>query len=338
MSALAAGSVAATLSAGGITAGAALQEELLPAWPAWLTSPLAWRVAVSVLGVLLIWIAGRVIRKYLGRWIRDPGSRYVARKAVHVVAVVAALLFAASVLLEGISGLGLTLGVAGAGLAFALQEAILSVAGWLAISFGGYYRTGDRVRVGDVTGDVIDISVLRTTLFEVGEWVTGDMYNGRVARVANAAVLRKPVYNYSGDFPFLWDEIQVPIRHGSDRAKAREILERAVRETVGDYVARAQATWRILMRKYLLAEGDVEPKVHLTVDENWLTYTVRYVAEYRGRRAEKDELWRRVLDGIDEAGADVRLAVAAQEITVTDDSEIGVRREGGDRGEGDGPG
>ena len=337
MSALAVGSVAATLTpTGGVAAGvAALQAELLPAW---LASALARRVGISVVGLVLIWTAARLIRRYLSRWIQDPGSRYVARKAVNVVAAVAAMLFVAAVLLEGISGLGVALGVAGAGLAFALQEAILSVAGWLAISFGGYYRTGDRVRVGDVTGDVIDVSVLRTTLFEVGEWIRGDMYNGRVARVANAAVLRKPVYNYSGDFPFLWDEIHVPIRHGSDRAKAREILERAVRETVGDYVPRAQATWRTLMRKYLLAEGDVEPKVHLTADENWLTYTVRYVAEYRGRRAEKDELWRRVLDGIEEAGADVRLAVAAQEITVTDDSEIGVRRGGGDRREDDGYG
>ena len=70
------------------------------------------------------------------------------------------------------------IGVAGAGIAFALQEIIASFAGWFAIALSNFYRTGDRVQLGGIKGDVIDIGVLRTTLMEVGEWVKGDLYTG----------------------------------------------------------------------------------------------------------------------------------------------------------------
>lgn len=300
--------------------------------PPWLVSPAAQRVLVGVVGLLLIWLTARLVRRSLGRWIQDAASRYRARKAVNFAAMVAALLFLASLLLQRVGGLGVTLGVAGAGLAFALQEAILSVAGWLALSFGGYYRTGHRVRVGGVTGDVIDVSVLRTTLFEVGDWVGDDHYNGRVVRVANAAVLREPVYNFSGDFPFLWDEISVPIRHGSDRERTRELLRSAVEETVGDYVPEARATWKRLTRKFMLREADVEPKVRLRADENWLTFTVRYAVDHRRRGAVRDELWRRFLDAIEATDGAVRLAVTSQEIGFDPEAELRVRRPEGEGG------
>ncbi|MCB0784290.1 MAG: mechanosensitive ion channel, partial [Flavobacteriales bacterium] len=75
---------------------------------------------------------------------------------------------------------------------------------------------GDRVQLGGIKGDVIDIGVLRTTLMELGEWVDGDLYNGRMVLVANSFVFKEPVFNYSADFPFLWDELKVPVQYGAD--------------------------------------------------------------------------------------------------------------------------
>lgn len=299
--------------------------ELLPPW---LPPTLVIRALVALAGVAAIWLGTRLLRRSLARWIDDARTRYRAGKAVNIVGLAAAVLFVAFVLLDRLTGLGVAVGVTGAALAFALQEPLLSLAGWLAVALGGYYRTGDRVRLGGVTGDVIDITLLRTTLFEVGSGTDGENYSGRVVRVSNAAVFREPVYNFSGDFPFLWDSIEVPIRHGSDRERARELLEEAVRTTVGDYVPQAESTWKRLRRKYMLAEANVEPTVRLSVDQDWLTYTVRYTADYRRRVAVRDELWRRVLDAVD--GTDgVQIATAAQEITVVPGSEVTVRRAGG---------
>lgn len=306
-------------------------SELLPPW---LPPALAERLLAGLVGLGAIWLAARLLRRSLSRWIEDPGSRYRARKAVNVVALTAAAVFVAFVVVDRLTGLGVFLGVTGAAVAFALQQPLLAVAGWLALGFGGYYRTGDRVRVGGVTGDVIDISLLRTTIFEVGGADgEGQTYSGRVVRVSNAEVLRQPVYNYSGDFPFLWDTLEVPVRHGSDRERARELLEEAAEDVVGDYVPEAQGTWRRLRRKYYLAESDVGPGVHVSADQNWLTYTVRYPSHYRRRLAVRDALWRRILDAVDAAG-DVRIATAAQEVTVAPGSELTVRTENDPASEG----
>lgn len=292
--------------------------------PPWLPPALAERILLAVAGVLAIWLAARIIRHSLSRWIGDAATRYRARKVVNALALVAGLLVVTFVLLDRLTGLGVTLGLVGAGVALALQQPLMSLAGWLALALGGYYRAGDRVQVGEVVGDVIDVTFLRTTIFEVGGSPTVAGYSGRVVRVSNSAVLTEPVYNFSGDFPFLWDGIDVPIRHGSDRAAARGLLEEAVRETVNDYVPRAQATWRRLRRRYRLSEANVEPSVRMVADENWLTFSVRYVVDYRRRLSVKDELWSRSLEAI-ETAEDVELATAAQDITVTPDSEITVR-------------
>jgi small-conductance mechanosensitive channel len=79
---------------------------------------------------------------------------------------------------------------------------IASVAGWMAVSFGGFYKVGDRVELGGIKGDVIDIGILRTTIMQIGEWVSSDQYNGRIVRVANSFVFKEPVFNYSAEFPF----------------------------------------------------------------------------------------------------------------------------------------
>ena len=295
--------------------------ELLPPW---LPPALAERVLVGLAGITAIWLGARLLRRSTSRWIEEPDTQYRVRRAINAFALAAGVLFVAFVVVDRVTGLGVTLGLVGAAVAFALQQPLLSVAGWLALAFGGYYRAGDRVRVGGVTGDVVSISLLRTTIFEVGEETSAGGYSGRVVRVANADVLTKPVYNYSGDFPFLWDGITVPIKHGSDRSAAREALELALRETVSDEVPEARDTWRQLRRKYRLPKADVEPRVGLAADENWLSYTLRYVVDYRRRGPVKRALWERVLAAV-EGADDVELAVTSQEITVTSDSSLTVR-------------
>lgn len=161
---------------------------------------------------------------------------------------------------------------------------------------------------------MIDIGVLRTTLMECGQWVDGDLNNGRIVRVANSFVFKEPVVNYSADFPFLWDEIKAPVRFGSDRALAREILVRAANELTSDMVREAKTTWAAMVRKYRIEEARVEPLVTLIANDNWIEFTVRYVVDFRRRRALKDYLFSRILDDIDATNGKVALASATFEL------------------------
>ncbi len=226
------------------------------------------------------------------------------------------IVFITLVFSDRLSSLTVALGVAGAGIAFALQEVIASIAGWFAISFANFYRVGDRVQLGGIKGDVIDVAILRTTLMEIGEWVKGDQYSGRIVRIANSFVFKEPVFNYSGDFPFLWDEIAVPIKYGSDHRLARQILQKVVDEEIGEYSRKATESWRAMVKKYIVEEASVKPVIILALNDNWMEYTVRYVVDFKQRRGTKDRLYTRLLDEFTDT--DGRVAIASTTIQLVE--------------------
>lgn len=280
----------------------------------WLEDPLAGKVATAVIGVVVVYVLGRLLTRAVQRYVPDNAMKYRARKVVSSIVYLMSIVLIITVFSDRLVGVTVAFGVAGAGITFALQEVIASVAGWVALSFGNFYRPGDRVQLGGIKGDVIDIGVLRTTLMEMGDWVAGDLYNGRIVRIANSYVFKEPVFNYSADFPFLWDEITVPIRYGSDWKLARETLVKVADEVCKDYALESRQAWLDAVSKYRLEEARVEPMVTMTVTDNWLSFTVRYIVDYRRRRTVKDLLFTRILEEVDASKERLRIASATFEV------------------------
>lgn len=276
-----------------------------------LFDPVVGKITAAIVGLLFIYIIMRVVRSNLiNRRIKQPAVRNHARKILNLVGYVLAFLYVTSVFSDSLGQLTVLFGVLGAGIAFALQEVVTSIAGWAALSLGNFYRSGDRVQLGGIRGDVIDIGLLRTTVVELGGWINGDLYNGRVVRIANSFVFKEPVFNYSADFPFLWDEIVIPVKHGDNRAMAREIITRVVQEVVGDYTSQADSAWSLMLARYAVEDASVEPTVTMIANDNWLEYTVRYVVDYKKRRSTKDVLFNRILDEFDASDGQVNFASA----------------------------
>jgi len=147
----------------------------------------------------------------------------------------------------------------------------------------------------------------------MGQW---RLVQRRVVRVANSFVFKEPVYNYSGDFPFLWDEINLPVRYGSDDQITRDILRRIAEEIVGDYSKLATASWENMVKKFLIEDAQVTPMITMTADENWMTYSLRYVVDFKRRRITKDRLYSRAVEEIDKTGGKVSIASSSTEIKV----------------------
>ncbi len=267
-------------------------------------------IIIVIIGIVLIWVILRLIQRGLTRRIRDNDNRYRTKKFISFAGYLFSVILITIVYSDKLGGLTVALGVAGAGIAFALQEVIVSVAGWLAVIFGGFYHTGDRVQLGGIKGDVIDIGVLRTTMMEMGQWVDGDLYNGRIVRVANSFVFKEPVFNYSADFPFLWDEITIPIKYGSDYALAEKILYEAANEIVGAYTEKARSTWKHMVNKYMIEDASTQPMVTLVANDNWVEFTLRYAVDYKKRRSTKNALFRKILMEVEASGRKVMFASA----------------------------
>ena len=273
---------------------------------AWFLVPTVVKVVGTLGGILVIVGITRVIQFFLRR-LESSDNRYRLRKLANALGTSAAIILVLVVFSDKLGNLTVALGVAGAGVALALQEVIASAAGWVTLSVGKFYSAGDRVQLGGIVGDVIDISVLRTTLMETGQWVKGDLYNGRIVRVANSFVFKEPVFNYS-DFNFLWDEITVSIKHGSDYKLARDILQRIADDTLVGVVPEAKKAWHGMVNRYLIEDARIEPKVTLLLNEKGIEFTVRYVTDYKDRRSTKDKLFTRVLEEIDSTGGKIVLA------------------------------
>jgi small-conductance mechanosensitive channel len=189
-----------------------------------LNEPFYVKILIGFVGAAIILGLAQLLQRTLTKSIENPDLRYRSRKMVVFLGYILILLFLAGVFSNQLHSVVVALGVASAGIAFVLQEVIVSIAGWLAISSGRFYNIGDRVQLSGTVGDVIDIGVFSATLMEVGEWIKADQYSGRVVRIANSFVFTEPVYNFSADFPYLWDEIVLPVKYGSNIQMVRSIL------------------------------------------------------------------------------------------------------------------
>ncbi|MCF8462091.1 MAG: mechanosensitive ion channel family protein [Flavobacteriales bacterium] len=288
-----------------------------------LFNPMVGKLATIFIGLAIIWMLIKAVQKNLLSRIHETDNRYRAKKIGTFSGYILTILLIAIVFSDKLGGFTVAIGVAGAGIAFALQEVIASFAGWMAIMFGGFYKSGDRVQLGGIKGDVMDIGVLRTTIMETGQWVDGDLYNGRIVLIANSFVFKEPVFNYSGEFPFLWDEIKIPVQFGSDYDLAKTILEEVGIEVAGDLTSQSMEKWKQLQNKYMLENAQTEPLVSLIANDNWVEMTLRYVVGYRKRRATKTELFTKILKRVDATNGKVKFASAT--FHLVEAPEINVR-------------
>jgi small-conductance mechanosensitive channel len=282
----------------------------------WLNEPVFVKVIIGVAGVLVILVLVHLLQRTLTKSIENNDLLYRMRKSLAFLGYILAILFLAGEFSNQLHSVMVALGVASAGIAFALQEVIVSIAGYLAISFGRFFKIGDRIQLSGTVGDVIDVGVFSTTLMEIGEWVKSDQYSGRVVRVANSFVFTEPVYNFSADFPYLWDEIVLPIKYSSDIPMARSILQQAAEDVVSEYTQPAQAHWKEMYKKYHLEHENIDPVVTLIANDNWLEFTLRYIVDYKKRRIIKDNLFEEIINKIERT--DGKVAIASSTLQLVD--------------------
>jgi len=271
------------------------------------------KLIFSLLALTLTLVVNRVARNLLKVRVKDPAHMHTLYMLIRN-----SIFFAGSVVVLIIwlgvgSNFTVAMGILGAGIAFASQEVIGSFAGYVNIVTGNLFRIGDRVRIGNVMGDVLDISILRTTVMEIGEWVRADQYTGRIVTLANRVVFSDPVFNYTQHWPYLWDEIMIPITYNSDWRRAGETMVEHGREYTSHLQAQAQAELGDLVKRYPVHEATVEPTLYIVMTDNWIEMTLRYVVEAHKRREVKGQLHHELLRHF-ESEADITVASVTMEI------------------------
>ncbi len=271
------------------------------------------KLFLSLLALVLMLIVQHGVRNLLRAQIKEPTRVHtlymMTRNSLFIVGGIIILF----IWLGSGSNFGVAMGILGAGIAFASQEVLGSLAGYVNIVTGDLFQIGHRVRIGNVVGDVLDVSILRTTVMEIGEWVRADQYTGRIVTVANRVVFSEPVYNYTQHWQYLWDEIVIPITYTSDWRRAGEVMLEHGRGYTADFQSQAQAELSALIEDYPVHETAVEPTLYIVMTDNWIEITLRYVVEARERRRVKGQLHKELLQCF-ESATDITVASMTVEI------------------------
>ncbi|MEX1002843.1 MAG: mechanosensitive ion channel family protein [Crocinitomicaceae bacterium] len=277
--------------------------------------PTSTNIIKYLIWIALIFLIVAWARRLLKKKLPEKGSiKYKSQKGVEVIGYILAVLLTISYFTGSIKDFGLAIGLLTAGITITLQELILSIAGSFYIFFVKVYKPGDRIEINGIKGDVIDIDSIYTTMMEIGEWISSDNYSGRIVKLSNAFVFKGPVYNYSSDFPFVWDEFDLPIRHGSDIELAKTIIIEVAQENLSEYVKDSMQDWKTIVEKYYIEDAQVDPSLAITLTDNWVQFNLRYIVDYKKRRYTKNLLNQEIAKRIQATNGKVTLASATFEI------------------------
>ncbi len=268
------------------------------------------KIIIILASALIIWLISRGVKKLFFARTTNKENRYRLNKVISFFAYFLLFLVIINTFSDDPKDWSIFAGAAGAGITIALQDVVLSFVAWFSIMFGGIFKAGDRVKIDGVTGDVISIGVLRTTIMEIGDWIKSDRYNGRMVYVANSSIFKNPVYNYSGDFPFIWDEIEVPLHYSSNLKEAKNIIYNVALNHTKELAQESQQDWQELGGDYYINSTKTTPVVSTSIAGDHVNLKVRFVLDSLRKEISKSKVTEDILKEIKQHSNDVKIVGA----------------------------
>jgi small-conductance mechanosensitive channel len=264
--------------------------------------PIIRRVLVGALAIVGVLMVLKIIKTYLVQAVTSSAARYNLNRVLNLLAGLGIVFIVLSLLFANWYTAVVSFGLISLILGFALQTPITSFIGWIYLMVKTPYRVGDRIRIGDATCDVIDVSYLDTTLWEFGGQLLSTTHHpsGRIIKFPNSKVLNSSVYNYSWSlFPYIWNDIKLQIAYQSDLKFVAHVMQTAAEEEVGEAMMERVEVYRELLSQTPVDALEVQerPVVVFRVGENtWIEAIVRYLVEPRRAGTVKTRLIKKILD------------------------------------------
>ena len=290
--------------AGCIAAYFLIGTKVIPLPPS--TVDVVWRILRGTALIVIVLTIARAVSIYgLGR-IEDPSTRFTLQRILHLVVALAITVIGISIIFVNWYAALAAFGIGSIIIGLAVQTPMKSFIAWIYILVRQPYRVGDRIQIGEATGDVIDVGYLDTTLWEFGgKYISGDHPSGRVIKFPNEQVLDEIVYNYSWPlFPYIWNEIKFPVAFNADLEFIASTMQKVTEEELGKEMIDRVQTFRDLLSRTPVDELEVHerPRVIFRVSENtWLEAIVRYLVSPREAGRVKTRLIKKLLAALNAA-------------------------------------
>ena len=261
--------------------------------------PFLQRLDKTAIAIVLLLAIAKTVDVYAIGSIDSPVAKYNLRRVAKLI--LGLILVAAIVFLQNWYTTLISIGVLSLILGLAVQTPMTSFLGWIYLLVRAPYRVGDRIKIGDATGDVIDVSYLDTTLWEFGggDLVSTDHPTGRIIKFPNSKVLGTTVYNYTWPlFPYVWNEVKFSVAYNADLEFIAETMQRIAAEEVGESMMKQIRVYRELLAQTPVDSLEVReyPSVLFRVNANtWLDAIVRYLVHPKEAGRVKTRLIKKLL-------------------------------------------
>lgn len=259
------------------------------------------RLTLGAMAVTVTLAAAKFVDSYVIGRLNDAPTEFNLRRVLRLVVAVVLLLIGLSVLFANWYTAVVSIGLLSLILGFALQTPITSLIGWIDILVRTPYRVGDRIRIGEATGDVIDVGYLDTTLWEFGgQYLSTDHPSGRIIKFPNSDVLSNAVYNYSWPlFPYIWNEVKFQVAYDSDFEFIARTMQEVTEAELGESMMENVKVFRELLAQTPVDRLEVRerPVVFFRVGDNtWIEAIVRYLVYPREAGRVKNRLIQTLLE------------------------------------------
>lgn len=261
-------------------------------------------IRLAIFGIVLAVVItlSKMWRRAVFRYVHDPRRRYqflLLRRIVLWCAIAITIAFA---LATEIGSIATFAGLITAGIAVALQNVILAIAGYFFL-IGKYgVRVGDRVQITGVTGDVIDIGLIRLHLMEIGGSETDRQPTGRIVVFSNAVVFQ-PNASFFKQIPgtnFVWHEVTLTLAPETDYTLAEKRIVGAVEKIYADYHERIEQQHQEMERTLSVEVAVPKPRSRLRLTQSGLEVVIRYPVELESATEIDDRIIRELLHSLEQ--------------------------------------
>lgn len=270
-------------------------SDLLATFSIDLTNPIQRNLLLTVLIIIALGLVRWLVVRFINRrYAENARMLYNLRKTVEYASVVLGILLVGRLWLEGIGTLVTYLGLLSAGIAIALQDLIVALAGWMFIVWRRPFVVGDRIEIDGQLGDVIDIRLFSFSMLEIGRRINAEQSTGRIIHIPNGKIFSEVLTNMHQGFPFIWNEVPVMVTFESDWEKAKAILVNVIQDLapdVEDAVRRARRSGQ----RFVISYSNVSPTVYTSVADSGVVLTMRYMVDPRKRRGSEQDIWEAIL-------------------------------------------
>lgn len=255
------------------------------------TGKIIWTVVWIAVFVILI----RILNGVLFRTIKDNKTYHQVRKTSTYTLVFLVIVILIFLWMDSSDNLATYAGLLSAGIAIALKELFSNIAGWIFISTRKPFKEGDRVKISDQKGDVIDIRIFQFSLMEVSGSEEGEQSTGRIIDVPNYYILIYPLLNYTKGFEYIWNEVKVLLTFESDWRVAKRILNEMIHSKNFENISDVDVQIKNAAKRYMIHYSSLTPIVYTDVKDSGVELTIRYLCSPKKKRHTVNAIWEEVL-------------------------------------------